>query len=186
MIVLIDMGDVLADFDGEVFTRWKKIYPSKYIVPLDERTSFYLHDEMPEESKELIRGINTAKGFIENLPEIEGGIDAINEIADYGHTVFICTAPLMKYTNCVPEKYMWIEKHLGKKWLERLILTRDKTMIRGDILIDDKPEISGVNKPIWEHILFDKAYNANVKNQRRLTWKNWKKVLPELLSDKIS
>lgn len=181
MIVLIDMDDVLTDFDGEVFTRWKKLHPDKFIVPPDERKCFYLHEEMPEGSRELIREINTSKGFIRNLPEISGGVSAVNEIAGFGHNVFICTAPLLKYKNCVPEKYQWVEEHLGEKWVERLILTRDKTMIRGDILIDDKPEITGINIPVWEHIIFDKAYNTGIRNQRRMTWKNWKEVLPELL-----
>lgn len=181
MIVLIDMDDVLSDFDGEVYKRWKKTYPDKYIVPPEERTRFYLHEEMPEGSKDILREINTSKGFIRNLPEVPGGIEAVKEIAELGHTVFICTAPLLRYQNCAPEKYEWIEEHLGKKWIERLILTRDKTMIRGDILIDDKPEITGVNLPVLEHVIYDKAYNAGIKNQRRITWKTWKEVLHELL-----
>jgi 5'-nucleotidase len=182
MIVLIDMDDVLADFDGEVYTRWKKMYPDKHIVPPGERTRFYLHEEMPDGSRDILREINTSKGFIRNLPEVPGSIEAVKEIAELGHTVFICTAPLLKYKNCVPEKYEWIEEHLGKKWIERLILTRDKTMVRGDILIDDKPEITGVNLPVWEHVIYDKAYNSGIKNQRRITWKNWKEILIELIN----
>lgn len=36
-----------------------------------------------------------------------------------------------------------MEKHLGHEFLEQVILTRDKTLITGDILIDDKPDILG-------------------------------------------
>ncbi|CAF96989.1 unnamed protein product, partial [Tetraodon nigroviridis] len=56
---------------------------------------------------------------------------------------------------CVCVQYAWVEKHLGHEFLEQVILTRDKTLITGDILIDDKPDIQGVEaKPSWEHILF--------------------------------
>ncbi len=40
-------------------------------------------------------------------------------------------------------QYAWVEKHLGYDFLEQVILTRDKTLIAGDILIDDKPDILG-------------------------------------------
>jgi len=181
MIVLIDMDDVLADFDGEIYSRWKKLYPDKYVVPPEERKCFYLYDEMPPESKDLLRGINTTKGFIRNLPEIPGSIKAFNEIASLGHDIFICTAPLVRYENCVLEKYQWVEEHLGMQWTEKMILTRDKTLIQGDILIDDKPIINGIKEPCWEHIIFDKAYNSKILNQRRINWQNWKDILTDLL-----
>lgn len=44
---------------------------------------------------------------------------------------------------CVRVQYAWVEKHLGHDFLEQVILTRDKTLITGDILIDDKPDILG-------------------------------------------
>ena len=37
----------------------------------------------------------------------------------------------------------WVEKHMGRDWLNRLILTKDKTIIAGDLLFDDKPKITG-------------------------------------------
>jgi hypothetical protein len=44
-------------------------------------------------------------------------------------------------------------------------------------LIDDKPEITGVEKePTWEHILYDRPYNRGI-NKRRITWGNWKDIL---------
>lgn len=44
---------------------------------------------------------------------------------------------------CVRVQYAWVEKHLGYDFLEQVILTRDKTLISGDVLIDDKPDILG-------------------------------------------
>jgi 5'-nucleotidase len=177
MIILIDMDDVLSDFDGEFYTRWNKLHPDKLIVPPEERKCFYIKDELPEEYTRMIRDINTAPGFISSLPEITGGVKAIKEIAENGNEVFICTSPLNAYKNCVLEKYEWIEKHLGFEWTLKLILTKDKTIVKGDILIDDKPEVIGVAEPTWEHILFDKPYNRHITNRRRLNWNNWKQKI---------
>lgn len=89
----------------------------------------------------------------------------------------ICTAPLSQYENCVLEKYRWVEKHLGRDFVSKIILTRDKTLIRGDILIDDRPEITGIIEPAWEHIVFNLPYNKNVSGKRRIAWENWRSVL---------
>lgn len=40
-------------------------------------------------------------------------------------------------------QYRWVEKHLGPQFVERIILTRDKTVVLGDLLIDDKDSIQG-------------------------------------------
>ena len=177
MIILIDMDDVIADFDGEFYRKWNKIHPDKKITPPDERNCFYLIDESPKEYEEFIRGVYTAPGFIKSLPEIKGSVDGVKDIESRGHKIFICTSPLNAYQNCVKEKYEWIEEHLGFEWTKKLILTKDKTLVQGDILIDDKPEVTGVTKPLWEHIVFEKAYNRNTNHSRRINWHNYKKVL---------
>jgi 5'(3')-deoxyribonucleotidase len=41
----------------------------------------------------------------------------------------------------VPESFMdkrlWIEKHFGLEWCKKLILAYDKSLLKGDYLIDD-------------------------------------------------
>uniref|UniRef100_A0A803VWN4 5', 3'-nucleotidase, cytosolic n=1 Tax=Ficedula albicollis TaxID=59894 RepID=A0A803VWN4_FICAL len=97
--------------------------------------------------------------------------------------VFICTSPLRKYEHCIVEKYKWVEKHLGPEFVERIILTRDKTVVAADLLFDDKDTIQGAEPdPSWEHILFTCCHNRHVQlpaPRRRLhSWANdWKAIL---------
>lgn len=42
-------------------------------------------------------------------------------------------------------QYQWVEKHLGPEFVERIILTRDKTVVAADLLFDDKDTIQGLN-----------------------------------------
>jgi 5'(3')-deoxyribonucleotidase len=49
MIILVDMDDVLADFEGEFFTRWRAQYPDKPCIELEDRKGFNLDKQYPEE-----------------------------------------------------------------------------------------------------------------------------------------
>jgi len=177
MRILIDMDGVIADFDGEFLKRWRERYPDKFYVPMEERTAFYVKDQYPEELKPLVTAIVREPGFFRGIMPMEGCMEALLEMEAMGHEVFICTSPLGAYKNCVLEKFEWVDQFLGPEWVKRIVLTKDKTIVKADVIIDDKPEIIGVESaPSWEHILYDRPYNRDV-NKKRLTWENWKDVL---------
>lgn len=178
MRILVDMDGVIADFEGDFLRRWRELYPERKYVPLEERRGFYLREQYPEEYINHVQEIYRGEGFYQNLPPMPGALEALKEIKEIFKNVFLCTSPMLpKYENCVLEKYHWVYKHLGEEWVYNMILTKDKTIIKGDVLIDDMPDIIGSEKPEWEHILYDQPYNRNVNDKRRLTWKNWKEVL---------
>lgn len=177
MRILVDMDGVITDFDGEFLKRWRERYPGQFYVPFDQRTKFYVKDSYPEELKPLVAEILLEPTFFRDMMPMPGAKEALFEMDEMGLEVFICSSPLSTYKNCVLEKYEWVENVLGPDWVKRIILTKDKTLVRGDYLIDDKPEITGVEDiPSWEHILYDRPYNKQ-GNKRRLTWENWKNVL---------
>jgi 5'-nucleotidase len=177
MRILVDMDGVLADFESAFLTDWQRQHPEKAFVPLDARTTFYLNEQYPQELREFVFSIYCAPKFFRQLAPIPGGAQALTEMQRLGYEVFICTSPLEIYENCVLEKFQWVDEHLGHSWIRQLVLTSDKTLVRADILIDDKPVISGVETPNWEHILYDQPYNRSDTTKRRLTWQNWKSVL---------
>lgn len=47
-------------------------------------------------------------------------------------------------------QYAWVEKHFGPEFLERIVLTRDKTVVSADLLIDDRPDITGKGGVGWQ------------------------------------
>ncbi len=40
-------------------------------------------------------------------------------------------------------QFEWVQQHLGRGWVNRLVITKDKTIVTGDLLIDDRPKIKG-------------------------------------------
>uniref|UniRef100_G3SR39 5',3'-nucleotidase, mitochondrial n=1 Tax=Loxodonta africana TaxID=9785 RepID=G3SR39_LOXAF len=85
-----------------------------------------------------------SKNFFFELEPLPGAVEAVKQMANLENTdVFICTSPIRMFKYCPYEKYAWVEKHFGPEFLEHVVLTRDKTVISADLLIDDRPDITG-------------------------------------------
>lgn len=177
MLILLDQDGVLADFDAGFHAAWQQHYPHTVIRPREHRRSFYLLEDLPPHLREQAEALYTSPGFISNLPPVPGALEAWQALESMGFTLRICSTPLQQYENCVAEKYQWVEKHLGRAATRQLVLTADKTLVAADLLIDDKPEITGARAPTWEHVLFDAPYNQTVVGKKRINWQNWRGVL---------
>jgi len=177
MIILIDQDGPLADFQGGFLEKWQARFPKEFFVPIHKRKNFYVRDDYPEDLRDKVETIYCEPGFFLNLQPVKGSIEAINVMLELGHDVRICTSPLSRYENCVLEKYQWVEEYFGRDFTRRIILSKDKTIIRGHFLIDDKPSMKDAGKAEWEHIIYDCPYNLNVRDGKRLTWKNYRNVL---------
>lgn len=77
-------------------------------------------------------------GFFTNLDPIEGAIEGVNKLRET-NDVYILTRPSTLNPLCYTEKRIWIEKHFDLDFCENLILCCHKGLLKGDILIDDKP-----------------------------------------------
>lgn len=112
MRVYIDMDGVLCDFET-AFARDKALFT----------------DTTYPQSRE---------GFYLNLSLIPGAQDAMNVLLTADNIdPFILTAPSIYNPLSYTEIRLWVEKHLGFKWVRRLIISPDKSLLKGDVLIDD-------------------------------------------------
>jgi 5'-nucleotidase len=172
-IVLVDMDGVLANFELACQQCWRRLYPDLPFIELEERTTHDIKQQyatLGENYGNKMRDIIHSNGFYATLEVMNGAKEGLDRLKQSGYEVFICTAQA-RNTKCAPEKAEWVNRHLGSEWVERMIITRDKTMVRGDILIDDKPVITGLYSPCFTHIIYDQPYNRLVDSGRpRLTW----------------
>lgn len=183
MVILVDIDGPLADFEAGFLATWKKLYPGRFFISKAERQTDSLYTQYPEEFHADIHDILVTPGFWLDLPPVEGAAEVLKEWASSGHEIFFCSSPYMKYPGCAGEKIEWLMRHfllpdLGR----RTIFTKQKSMIRGDFLIDDRIQLDGSVRPIWEPVLYTLPHNKTSTVKRRMTWGTWRKALPELLS----
>lgn len=190
--ILVDMDGVIADWGAEWDRRLDALGGVAKSIPRHaEQRSFDLSQGRTDEEKAIIDAIFTAPGFYRDLQPIEGAKLALKQMVKLGHDVRIVTSPWVSNPTCASDKLNWVVKHYGSHWGQRVIITTDKTLVRGDILIDDKPLISGAlpawhtdatRRRSWEHVLFDQPYNQHITNRRRiLNWVDWQ-TISEVLS----
>jgi len=179
MRVLVDMDGVIADWGhayGESLDRYGDA--AARIPRHQDQRSFNLNEGRTPEERAIIAAVMVEEGFYSRLEPIPGAKQALKAMVRAGHDVRIVTSPWVSNPTCASDKLNWIVRHYGSHWGARVVITADKTLVHGDVLIDDKPEVTGVAEPSWEHILFDQPYNRDVTGRRRLTdWAAWRHVV---------
>ncbi len=75
-------------------------------------------------------------GFFLNLEPIPDALESYKKLGEF-YDMWILTRPSVPNPLCYTEKRVWIEKHLGIETCDRLIISPDKTLFKGDYLIDD-------------------------------------------------
>ena len=107
-------------------------------------------------------------GFFIKLQPIDNAIHAINVLKKY-HDVWILTRPSTKNLNSYSEKAYWVLENLGQDMLDKTIFSCDKSLLIGDILIDDE---NNANQ--------DK-FNGRWIQYGTDKYKNWVDIMNELI-----
>ena len=140
-IIYIDMDGVIVDFFG-AHAKALKLNP---------------HNKFPQ----------SEYGFFERLEPMPNAVECIKWlIASPKYDVYILTAPSVMNPLCYTEKRVWIEKHFGMDLVNKLIISPNKGLSKGDYLIDDN--ISGRGQNFFEGELIHFGSDD---------FKNWKEVL---------
>lgn len=83
-------------------------------------------------------------GFFRNLKPIKGGIEVVKLLMIQKiFEVYILTAPSVLNPLCYTEKRLWIEDYFGMEMVNRLIISPNKGLNKGDYLIDDNDSGKG-------------------------------------------
>ena len=148
--ILVDMDGVIADW-GHAYGESLDMFgeDAANIPRHKDQRGFDLHAGRTDRERALIDAVMIEPGFYSRLRPIPGAKEALKGMVKAGHDVRIVTSPWVSNPTCASDKLNWVVKHYGSHWGPRVIITADKTLVRGDILIDDKPEIHGAAEPEW-------------------------------------
>lgn len=113
-------------------------------------------------------------GLFASLSAIPGAIEAVAKLRnDPRLDVWILSAPSTRNPLCYSEKRIWVERVFDYPLAKRLILASDKSLLRGDVLIDDN--VSGKGQERFEGELI------HFGSERFPTWVSVLRYLQERL-----
>lgn len=188
MRLLYDLDGNIAHFDRRYDGYLFADYPHfSHISSVNQKTFNLWADRTPDE-QEAIRDIMNRPGFYKEMEPIAGAVDAVKEAQALGHEVFFLSAPWITNTTCASDKYDWIEKTFGEGWGDKLILAKDKTVVSGDVLFDDKEPIPHKERADWVQVYFDQPYNQDGIGYRIHSWETdeWKTVIEQIAEAKAA
>lgn len=138
--IYVDMDNVLVDFNA---TMNKLSWIKKFLY--ENRL-----DEIP--------------GVFSRMRPMEGAIEAVRKLSTK-YDIYILSTPQWNNDSAWIDKIRWVKKYLGDVCYKRVIFTHNKSLCRGDYIIDDRgvngtSEFDGVwlhygsvEYPNWESIL---------------------------------
>ena len=146
-VVYVDMDGVLCDFEA-AYKRDRQALPE-------------------------IDYPNSREGFYRGLKPISDAISAMRDLmASELFEPYILTAPSIFNPLSYTEKRLWVEENLGFDWVSRLIISPNKSLLRGEFLIDDHDSGHG-----------QEGFNGELLQFGTPELPDWKAVLARLLSD---
>jgi 5'-nucleotidase len=166
MIILVDMDNVIADLSGHAAEVLKERHPQAQLV---EQSSHFFGKDYPEYVEEIVAFYGEPGFFLGHKP-IPGAIQGLRALEARGHTVRICTS-YIDSGYCLAEKRLWLVEY-APDFVGKMIFARDKTLVRADILIDDKPLVKGMLEPCWQHWVYDQPYNRTAPGPR-ISWSDY-------------
>ncbi|MBN26391.1 MAG: hypothetical protein CL578_15235 [Alteromonadaceae bacterium] len=109
-------------------------------------------------------------GFFASLKPIEGAIKSVKMlINDERFAPYILTAPSYMNPLCYTEKRVWVETYFGLDFTQKLIISPNKSLLKGHVLIDDN--LLGKGQEGFEGKLFQFGSPE---------YKNWQIVMKRL------
>lgn len=105
------------------------------------------------ESREAWRQNRLKKGFFLNKKPLELAVESFHKLNNHC-VVYILSTAVWDNIHCWTEKRIWVEKYLGVEVRKKLILSHNKGLNVGKLLIDDSTD-HGENNFCGEHIHFE-------------------------------
>lgn len=127
---------------------------------------------------DIIEEVFAEDGFFGSFEPIDGARRVIRELGDLGHHVSFASTPYRSSRTSAGDKLAWMRRVHGQTAASRTVLLEDKTTLRADVLVDDKPKITGFYPPQWRQLLYGEyPYNLHVPGPRLRQWTNAADVL---------
>lgn len=147
-----------------------------------QRTVFgFMDDRSPEERDVILEVMNHPELYrrLKVDPKVQAAFKATEEA---GHINRFASTPWTGNNTCMQDKEDFIANAYGEEVRKHLVLTHDKTVLRGDVLVDDKPKLHGLFEDNLDfmHVIPTQPYNKDIDTPYRIN--DFEKDLPTFLT----
>lgn len=157
--MLVDMDGPLADFDRLFFARCAE-NGWEMDCTLETQTARFATDHIPDRKlRRMARAMIDEAGWFADLPVTPGSVEGLHGLAEHAE-VWVCTKPLEANPTCRDDKGRWLARHFGKAWERRLVITPDKSLVAGAVLLDDAPFPEWFDRATWEPVIYPTSWNG--------------------------
>ncbi|MGM9927447.1 MAG: hypothetical protein ACI35P_05790 [Bacillus sp. (in: firmicutes)] len=176
--LLIDMDDVLADF-GEA---WLQLYNELYDDNLSKSsiTQWDLAPLVKPECGHKIYDLMKHPGLFRYLKPMPYAQEVVQRLHDARYNIMIVSDSPMGHAFCdyqknsslianpADDKRAWLLEYFPMIPKQNVIFGSQKYYVRGDVLIDDKPETYEICTALGQDvILMDQPYNKHIPAKMR-------------------
>lgn len=166
MRIFLDLDGVV----GDILTPWLALYNYEFndtVKPQDIKNWQIEFFVKPAARRRIYEYLDLPELY-DLMKPMPGAVEGIAELRDAGHRAVIATHARPGHMGT---KYKWCMKHKIINSADDYVETKDKGLLRGDILLDDYPGnlVGFVGLPI----LFDAPHNKDAVYRRVRNWSDF-------------
>jgi 5'(3')-deoxyribonucleotidase len=164
-IICVDMDEVIADALGEHLVRYNRDFAER--LTLADLHGRWLWDVVPRDRQERLAEYMLSEDFFSVLGVMPHAQRVLARLQSR-YEIYIATAA-MEVPTSFNAKFEWLERHFPFIPASHIVFCGNKSILRGDFLIDDNPRQLRLFR--GEGILFTSPANALITGFRRVD--NW-------------
>lgn len=172
LTILCDIDGVVDDLVEQITDKYNEAYNDN--LTLDQITKYNMNEFTKPECEDVFDEFCTPE-LILNMNPIEGAVEAVTELMKKHDFYFI--------TSTIPEnvgyKNSWLKEYFPLYTEKMLIVAYDKSVVPGDILIDDYA--NNLHSNVKLNLLYNRPWNMGVQekaNYKRVY--NWNDILEQI------
>lgn len=162
------MDDVLADASARILEVFNELNNTSITKDFFNDKDFY--EFINSNGHISYRSSLFEPGFFANLEVIPDAQEVVKELSEK-HKVYVVSAAT-EFPNSLREKYDWMEKHFPFISWKNFMLCGDKSIVKGDVMIDDHDK--NLIPFDGEKLLFDAMHNKLLTGYHRVH--NWQEI----------
>ena len=136
--ILLDIDGVVAGFAEHYLDTLHKLTGFRAHTHQIDRWHFHECEWFPKEAKRQVEAEIEKPGWCYGIPLLPHAIGLVGSLREIG-TVYAVTSPWASSKHWMYERTEWLHHRLGIRQ-RHVVHTMAKSLVAGDVLIDDKPE----------------------------------------------